>query len=72
MEYIPAFLHETIKDPFLLTTIILNILIIARNSYDVNNIIALGNAMMFQIVAIFSNGFVWLSGIAITLGAKDY
>lgn len=28
--------------------------------------------MIFQIVSIFSNGFVWLSGIAITIWSQDY
>lgn len=47
--------------------LILNTLIIARYNYDVNRVVIVGSAMIFQVVSIFSNGFVWIIGIVITL-----
>jgi hypothetical protein len=42
----------------------------ARFNYDVNRLIIVADAMIFQVVSIFSNGFIWLVGIIITLCAN--
>jgi hypothetical protein len=55
--------------------VIINILVIARFNYDVNRVVIAGNAMVYQIITISSNGLVWIVGIVITLignGNRDY
>jgi hypothetical protein len=42
----------------------------ARYNFDVNRVIAVADAMVFQIVTVFSSGFIWIVGIVITLFAN--
>lgn len=50
--------------------VIINIFAISRFNYDLNKIIVIADAMVFQVVNIFSNSFVWIVGIIITLCAN--
>lgn len=47
--------------------VLVNLLAIARYNYDVYRLVAVANAMVYQVVATFSNLFVWAVGITITL-----
>lgn len=67
LVHVPSFFRDLSNDAFLITMLILNTFIIARYNYDVNRVIIVGNAMIFQVVSIFSNVFVWIIGIIITL-----
>jgi hypothetical protein len=67
LEHVPTFFQDLSGDPFLIIMVIINILVIARYNYDVNRTIIASNAMIYQIISIFSNGFVWIIGILITL-----
>lgn len=48
---------------------VVNTLAISRFNYDVNRVIVIADAMVFQVINIFCNGFVWIVGIVITLFA---
>lgn len=46
---------------------VINLLALARLNYDLNRLIAVANAMVYQVVSIFSNLFIWAVGILITI-----
>lgn len=72
LEHFPSYFRDVITDPFLITMGIINLLAIARFNYDVNRLIAVANAMVYQVVNIFCNLFIWAVGITITLiGSGD-
>jgi hypothetical protein len=67
IEHIPSFFGDLANDPFLIAILIIHVLLMGRYNIEINNVISIGSAMIFQIVTVFSNGFVWLVGIAITI-----
>jgi hypothetical protein len=54
----------------LIVTTIIFLVLIARYNFDVNRVIAVADAMVFQIVTAFVSGCIWVVGIVITLFAN--
>jgi hypothetical protein len=72
LEHVPTFFSDLENDPFLIIMIVAKLFVVARYNYDTSTVVARANAMVLIIITIFSNGLVWMVGIAITLiGSGD-
>lgn len=70
LEHAPTYFRDLSEDPFLIVMAVVNTLALARFNYEVNRVIVISDAMTYQVVNIFSNLFVWMVGITITLLAN--